>query len=195
MAHPRLLTRRRLLISSAIALALLAGFYACVPSMPIVAMPRRGRVVDKKTRRPIAGAEVFLTYTTVLGGVTVETRWTTTDAQGRFWFGPKVFDDVGTRTTFWPRNPEAAALHKEYHQGVVGFAHSGYQLPGYANPIELKAFDNDDKVPYVDPRQDYEDPSHIQSLCSGFTEPACEHACQWAYGLSVQECRRLRATQ
>jgi len=163
--------------------------------MPILAMPRRGRVFDKTTKQPIAGALVFLTYTTVLGGKTVETRWTTTDAEGRFLFGPKVFDDVGTRTTLFTRWPEVVVFHKEYDSTVVGFGHSGYQIPGYENPVAMLAFDDDDRDLMVDPRRTYNDPTQIQTLCSGFTEPACERACRWAYGLTVKECRELRWTQ
>lgn len=194
MARPRLL-RRPLRTLAILLLAGVAGLYTCVPTMPIFAMPRRGRVLDMKTKEPIAGALVFLTYTIVAGGGTVETRWTMTDSEGRFSFGPKLFPDIGERTALFPRRPDAVVHHKSYDPVVAGFDHSGYQLPGYENPIEMLSFDDDQRNLRIDPRGLYQDPAKIQTLCAGLMEAACEQACQWAYGLPAADCRRLRRTQ
>jgi hypothetical protein len=166
--------------------------------MPIIAMPRQGRVFDRVTKQPIAGAEVFLNYQLQLnrprGTRSVETRWTTTDAEGRFYFGPEIFDDVGTKTMLFPRHPSAVVHHKDYELEVRNFSHSGFQFPGVEMPIDMLAPKDDDRELILDPLRDYKSPQQIQSLCSGLSEPACEHACQWAYGLSVEECRRIRRT-
>lgn len=186
------------MVVAALALFAIAGLYTCVPTMPLIAMPRRGRVFDRVTKQPIAGAEVFLDYSlqlTGLGGTrSVETRWTTTDSEGRFYFGPKIFDDVGTKTMLFPRYPSASVYHKEYPEDGSGFDSSGHQWVGVELPIDMLAPKDDDRDLMGDPLIVYKDPQEIQSLCSGFTEPACEHACQWAYGLSIEECRRIRRT-
>lgn len=182
----------------AVGLFAIASFYTCVPSMPLIAMPRRGRVFDRVTKQPIADAEVFLDYSTMLTGPggtrSVETRWTTTDADGRFFFSLKIFDDVGTKTMLFPRYPYALVYHKEYEFDGRGYSNSGYQFPGAEMPIDMLAPMDDDLLEQGDPLSMYNDPREVQSLCSGLTEPACEHACQWAYGLPIEECRRIRRT-
>jgi hypothetical protein len=198
MAGSRLLGRR-LAVGVAVALVLVMGLYACFPGMPLVAMPRRGMVVDRQTGKPVAGALVFLTYSTLGGGTLrrteqLETRWTETDAEGRFRFGMKLFDDVGSRVTFSARTPELGVFHRDYYVGTVGFEPQAHRLPLVEVPVRLKPFESEEEIRKLrlDPRIYYRDPKHLVSLCSGLSQPACHHLCEWLHGLPEDECERLR---
>lgn len=72
----------------AMALLILTG---CVPSLgPIRLAEIEGRLVDRESREPIAGAEIFQIYRG--GGAPgadpriYHSRWTRTDGEGRFFF-------------------------------------------------------------------------------------------------------------
>jgi hypothetical protein len=197
MADSRLLGRRSA-VGLGVAVVLVMGLYACFPGMPLLAMPRQGRVVDAKTGKPVAGALVLLGYQ-ILQGVGIhraenlETRWTETDSEGRFRFGVKLFDDIGSRWAFRARTPSLIVYHKDYESGGASFDHQGYGLPFFEIPVRLKPFDEEEirKLP-LDPREHYRNPRHLVDFCSGRSEAACQHICEWLYGLPEDECVRLR---
>jgi hypothetical protein len=73
----------------------LLGLAGCVPSLgPIRLAAVDGRLVDRESREPIAGAEVFQVYFGA-GAPGADprvytSRWTQTDARGQFAFGSEI---------------------------------------------------------------------------------------------------------
>jgi hypothetical protein len=109
---------------------LLLALAGCVPSLgPFRLAEIKGQLVDRDSREPIAGAEIFQVYRG--GGVpgaearVYHSRWTRSDGQGRFLFASAVAPSVrmwllatyGPRYDFYHpayglvRGPSTAASH------------------------------------------------------------------------------------
>ncbi len=77
------MARSRLLILGLAVTVFLIFWLPLYNCGPIWARQLEGQVIDKATGKPVPEAEVFALYQMRLGG-TIDWRWTTTDAEGRF---------------------------------------------------------------------------------------------------------------
>ena len=175
---------RRLLTVVAAAWAL-ASSTACTLG-PIYTHHVAGQIVDRKTRQPIAGAEVFMSYevydTLISGNYYADLRWTSTDQDGRFEFpGHWAFDFAGP--FFATRSePDLRWTHPQY--GIDAISHGGHR--------ERKPAYDWDKLELTMTR----DELFINNVNSGGNlciddSMDCYRACQVWFG-DAERCRRLR---
>ncbi|HME72245.1 MAG TPA: carboxypeptidase-like regulatory domain-containing protein [Myxococcota bacterium] len=167
MADLRLLTR------SLASISLVCG---CAIG-PVVASSVNGRVLDKRTGDPVFGATVFYNYSYNMysGSSPMCVRWTTTDAAGKFHFGPRPCIKFPPAASTNDEEPEITVLHHDYGLFIADF--------------QTVTIENDQMVFHIEPQAHpvYQDPDDWFKLCTGLDEEACDHACQVAYG-SVDVC-------
>jgi hypothetical protein len=113
-------------LTAALAASALVAFLALscwTPRTRVLHTPEvAGRVIDYETREPVVGAEVFVSlWEHTKGGLhgaiaILDTRWTTTDAEGRFRFAPfdtPVPEDM-QRWTHLSELPVVTVIHPRY---------------------------------------------------------------------------------
>lgn len=188
MARFRLLSnlskdRKRLL--TAVAVLVLIGLGSCAIG-PIYARRVEGKVVDKRTGVPVAGAEVFASYpVTVPAGHSYEIghRWATTGNDGRFAIPAHIAVTLGPPISWTRKYPTFDVVHRDY--GVFGFSYgkSADKFPGWRNLV----FEIEPEIS----RGLFENTLHWASLCRGMPRKACDRMCMVAYG-SVEPCKKGR---
>ena len=157
------------------------GFISCLALVGCIGIPRllrmheiHGRVVDAGTGVAVAGAEVFVTYHiesgTEWGGGPAVSRWTTTNAEGRF-----DFDEESDWVSVpWPgswlasESPGFSIYHRDY--GMAQYDCEGGPLSGPRTPNwqDLTIYVRESPWKKSDT-----DPSSSRGICWGLTTAGC----------------------
>jgi hypothetical protein len=174
------------LLSAVAIVSLLACTTACALG-PIYARRIEGKVVEKGTGKPVAGAEVFAGYevnSPYFGVDYTDWRWVTTEEDGSFAIPGHVWVILGPPLGRTEPYPGFQVLHKDY--GMSGVSYSGRPasaFPGWRN-IVLEI----ERGPGL---QIFEDPNQQLSACPELmsSDDACERMCVIFYG-SVEACAR-----
>jgi hypothetical protein len=163
-----------------LALLALCALQAGCTLGPIWARHLDGRVVDARTGDPIPGATVFASFE-VSGGMgftsarTTNTRWTTTDSDGRFVLTGRFAVWPDTLAAF-KNAPTVDVFHPDYGLSVTAFGgHRGRHFPGWRGlvlEVEPSVLDLDQLL----------ENHRTLSLCHGLDNHACRHLCRVAYG-------------
>lgn len=166
----------------------IASLLACTTGCAIgpVYGPRiEGKVVEKDTGKPVAGAEVFAAYevNSPSGVHYIDWRWATTEEDGSFAIPGHIWVILGPPGGRTESYPVFRVIHREYGEGGTGFTgRAAEDFPGWQN-ISLEVGGG--------PRGYFEDPIRWSSLCRGASDAACDRMCEVIYG-SVDACARYR---
>ena len=164
---------------SLVSLALLGSSLGCALG-PIYARRVEGVVLDKRTGEGVAGAEVFVVYEIVQGSHrrAADTRWATTDAEGRFAI-PGVFSmTLGPPPSVTDRNYFVRVVHPDYGKFSSVANRRVETWPHHRFVFEIEPNSQ---------RGLFESPRHWASLCRGLNSKGCDRMCEYAYG-SAEAC-------
>lgn len=151
---------------------------------PIYARRIEGRVVEWKTGKPVAGAEVFAAYqgTHARGNraYTIDWRWTTSAEDGSFAIPGHFKLNLIPPDGQTEPHPVFIILHREYGKQWRSFGGDAAQdFPGWRE-IVLEIERGPGSFLFAETHR-------WSSLCRGLSEGACDRMCVVAYG-SLEAC-------
>jgi hypothetical protein len=167
-----------------LSLVILLGVTSGCALGPIYARRVEGKVVEKATGKPVAGAEVFAGYEVSWGNHSevIDWHWTTTAADGSFAIPGHVKLILGPPVSRTERYPFFLAVHPKYGTFSQGFGGSAAEdFPGWRSIV----FEIEPSLS----RELFEEPHNWAGLCSGLSKEACDRMCAVAFG-TLEECYR-----